>query len=149
MAHIRLDFSAGGLVLRNGHVLLIQPAGGDAKWTFPKGHIERGEDEWDAALREVQEETGYACRIVRELPPTSYWYRDRGQMVKKTVLWFEMEPVGRNGLHDDEVARILWVPLKEALARLTYPTDRELLDKLVSDQGTPQVVSAGDAEGAS
>ncbi len=143
MATIRLDFSAGGLVLRNGQVLLIQPAGGEAKWTFPKGHIERGEDQWDAALREVQEETGYACRIVRELPPTSYWYRDRGQLVKKTVLWFEMEPVGRNGTHDDEVARIRWVPLQQALEQLTYPTDRALLEGLIAEPSDAQPI--GDA----
>src|SRR5262245_10785880 len=65
----RLEFSAGGLVFDDqGRVLLIrardlrhQPV-----WTLPKGALKPGESSADAALREVKEETGYQCELVRE-----------------------------------------------------------------------------------
>jgi len=126
------EYSAGGVVIRDGEVLLIQVENmqGNLVWTFPKGHVEKGERSAEAALREVEEETGFRCKIVRELQPTTYWYRQRGQLVKKIVRWYVMMPEAKVGTHDREVSQVQWVPLAEAVNRLTYPSDRELLQKL-------------------
>jgi 8-oxo-dGTP pyrophosphatase MutT (NUDIX family) len=93
-------------------------------WSFPKGKLEAGEGWLEAALREVEEETGARARPIRELPPVRY--RDaRGR--PKLVRYWLMEPLEGDFSPDDEVDQILWLPEAEASELLTYPHDRELL----------------------
>jgi ADP-ribose pyrophosphatase YjhB (NUDIX family) len=132
---LEYEFSAGGLVIQGGKILLIQAEnlGGEIVWAFPKGHGRKGESAQQTALREVQEETGYLCRIMRELNQTAYFFRDRARLIRKTVRWFLMEPLEQIGAHDDEVRQIAWVPLEEAAARLSYLSDQELLRAATED----------------
>jgi 8-oxo-dGTP pyrophosphatase MutT (NUDIX family) len=127
------EFSAGGVVVDDrGRVLLIRARDlrGRAVWTLPKGAPAPGESTRDAALREVQEETGYRCEVVRELPAVTYWFQREGRRVKKTVRWFLMRPLERVGEHDREVEEVAWVDAREARGRLAYDSDRKLLAAL-------------------
>ncbi len=130
MAQVAFETSAGGVVVdERGRVLLIraQNLRGERVWTLPKGLMEPGEDPRTTALREVREETGYACRIERELPRTQYWFRRGDTRVKKTVHWYLMRPIQEVEEHDWEVEKVAWVPLEEARERVAYPSDRRLL----------------------
>ena len=62
----RVD-AAGGVVVRDGRVLLVHRPRYD-DWSLPKGKLDPGESFEEAALREVEEETGLRCRLGRELP---------------------------------------------------------------------------------
>lgn len=140
--HPLFEFSAGGVVLRDGEVLVIQARSlrGDAIWTFPKGRLNPSEKSPTAAVREVEEETGYRCRIESELPRSEYWFQREGRRVKKTVRWFRMAVVEKTGGPDAEVEQAVWLPIPEALRRLTYPSDRMLLRKaagIEEDSGRP------------
>ena len=123
--------AAGGLVCRrdehgNAEILVVHRRVYD-DWSFPKGKLEPGEREEDAAAREVEEETGLRCRLDREVATTRY--RDsRGR--PKTVRYWLMTPLeGRlEAAHEIDEAR--FVPIGEAAALLTYERDRELLDEL-------------------
>ena len=95
---------------------------------MPKGLIKRGETGEEAALRETREETGFRCRIVDELPASEYFYRRGGKLVRKTVRWFLMEPVEKEGSHDSEIEDVRWLPVKEALSALSYDSDRKLVE---------------------
>ena len=130
MGKVAFERSAGGVVVQDGKVLLIKAKDlkGRTVWTLPKGLIEPNEDPKEAALREVREETGYECEVIKELPPTQYWFRRGGQLVKKTVHWFLMRPLRQAGEPDWEVEAAQWVPLAEAKKLLTYKLDRELLE---------------------
>ncbi len=133
-----LEYSAGGLVVDDrGRLLLIRAR--DLRdrpvWTLPKGALAAGETSEAAALREVQEETGYRCEVVRELPPVTYWFQRSGQRVKKTVSWFLMRPLEKVGDHDHEVDEVAWAEPSEALARLTYDSDRKLVASLSAAAG--------------
>ena len=124
------EFSAGGLVLdEQGQVLLIRAR--DLRnrpvWTLPKGTLMAGETSSDAALREVREETGWRCELVRELEPVTYWFQRDGDRVRKNVKWYLMRPLEKVGEHDHEVDEVAWVTREEALARLRYDSDRRLL----------------------
>jgi 8-oxo-dGTP diphosphatase len=120
--------AAGGLVFREGDrgdaeiVLVHRSAYND--WTFPKGKLDRGESEPQAALREVEEETSLVCTLGREAGVTSY--RDPAGRAK-TVRYWEMTPVGGALLPANEIDDARWVALAEAPARLTHVRDRELL----------------------
>jgi len=126
----RLEFSAGGLVLdTEGRVLLIRARDlrDQPVWTLPKGALKPGESSVDAALREVQEETGYRCEIVREMAPVTYWFQRGGRRIRKTVRWYLMRPLAKVGEHDHEVDEVLWADRSDAEARLRYDSDRRLL----------------------
>jgi 8-oxo-dGTP pyrophosphatase MutT (NUDIX family) len=129
MAQPIFEFSAGGVVLREGQALLIRTRdlSGRTVWTFPKGKLDEKETSPQAAIREVEEETGWRCRIEAELPRSQYWFQREGRRVKKTVRWFRMVPVEQVGRPDEEVDEAAWVPVREAMVRLTYDSDRELL----------------------
>ena len=126
------DFSAGGVVCHEGKVLLIRPRDlkGRAVWTFPKGHLDGAESSSQAAIREVEEETGWRCRIEGELPCSEYRFQRKGRLVRKTVRWFRMTVIEKVGTPDSEVDEVAWLSLTEALDRLTYDSDRRLLQEM-------------------
>jgi 8-oxo-dGTP pyrophosphatase MutT (NUDIX family) len=138
MAQLIFEYSAGGVVVYEGSVLLIRTRDlrGRTVWTFPKGKLNTGETSQEAAVREVEEETGWRCRVERELPKSEYWFQRAGQRVKKTVRWFQMTPVERVGGTDGEVDEVAWVPIGEALARLTYASDQNLLRQVTGAEAT-------------
>lgn len=122
--------SAGGLVVdAAGNVLLIRAR--DLRdrpvWTLPKGALTAGESPVAAALREVREETGYRCEVVRELEAVTYWFQREGRRIKKTVSWFLMRPIVKEGEHDHEVDEVRWARPEEADTMLRYDSDRRLL----------------------
>ncbi|HEX4745300.1 MAG TPA: NUDIX hydrolase [Gaiellaceae bacterium] len=123
--------AAGGLVVRHdasgtAEILVVhRPAYDD--WSFPKGKLEPGESDEDAATREVEEETGLVCRLERELATTSY--RDaRGR--PKTVRYWLMTPVGGHLQAANEIDDARFVPVAAARELLTYARDRALLESL-------------------
>src|ERR1700728_683289 len=86
------EFSAGGVVVREGQVVVIVPtrraADGSRVLALPKGHVDPGETPIEAAKREVREETGIDAEPVVELGESRYWYRRDGRAVPKTVTFY-------------------------------------------------------------
>ena len=121
----RVD-AAGGLVERDGRVLLVHRPRYD-DWTFPKGKLDPGESFEDAALREVEEETGVRCTLGRELPSIRYEVNGRPKLVRYWV----MAPAADLGfVPNDETDDLRWVTPDEARALLTYDRDRDVLAAL-------------------
>jgi 8-oxo-dGTP pyrophosphatase MutT (NUDIX family) len=128
-----LQFSAGGLVVdERGQILLIRARDlrNQPVWTLPKGALNPGESSADAAMREVREETGWRCEVVRELTAVTYWFQRSGQRIRKTVRWYLMRPLEKVGEHDHEVDEVLWTDPVDARARLRYDSDLKLLADL-------------------
>ena len=131
------EFAAGGVVGRNGKVLLVQVRNLEGKivWTFPKGHLEKGETWLKAALREVEEETGWKCRKTGPLSDVRYRFKRSGKAVFKKVRWYRMEPVKKIGRPDaDEIRRTKWVPAIRAAKNLTYPSDLLLIARYIGSK---------------
>jgi 8-oxo-dGTP diphosphatase len=132
--------AAGGLVIRRRDdvlqiALVHRPEHHD--WSFPKGKLELGESFEEAALREVLEETGLVCRILRFIGHTEYV--DRKGRPKAVAYWVMAAEAGSfspNG----EVDELRWVTLVEAGYLLSYPRDRELAAVLMAaDQVEPLI----------
>jgi 8-oxo-dGTP pyrophosphatase MutT (NUDIX family) len=130
----RREFSAGGVVVRDGReVVVIVPtrraADGSPVVALPKGHADAGETPAEAARREVREETGVLGRLVDRLGETRYWYRREGRTIGKSVVFFLFEYVeGDVSDHDDEVEEARWVTLEEGARSLTYAGEREMVE---------------------
>lgn len=118
-----LIVAAGGIVLREGQVLLVhRPRYGD--WSFPKGKLDDGESPLETALREVREETGWTCQAVQFLG--AFGYEVKG--TPKVVLYWEMEPLQEGKIEDTrEVSELRWIPVSQAPSLLSYPLEKELL----------------------
>lgn len=86
--------AAGGIVTNpNKEILFIKRL---SKWDLPKGKVEKGESLEQAALREVEEETGLRELILENfINNTFHIYTERnGDRVLKTTYWFKMSYVG-------------------------------------------------------
>jgi 8-oxo-dGTP diphosphatase len=124
--------AAGGVITRaapNGTVEVLvvhRPRYDD--WSFPKGKLDPGETEEDAARREVEEETGQRCRLLGELGVRHY--EDRHGRPKQVRYW-RMEVVEADEfVPNDEVDQLRWIPVGEAATLLSYEGDRAFLHSL-------------------
>lgn len=107
-------------MLRDGRVLLVHRDRYD-DWSLPKGKLEPGETWEEAALREVEEETGVRAELGTYLGETSYG--------DKVVRWWLMSTTD-DAQPSNEVDAVRWATPEEAAAILSYPGDRGLLSAL-------------------
>ena len=128
----REETSAGGIVFRvqDGQPLFLLIRDSYHNWGFPKGHLERGEQPSDAAVREVAEETGLAQVELRGAIETIDWYfRFRGRLIHKVCHFFLMET--RDGdttpQRSEGITACQWLPFDEACTAVSYANAREVL----------------------
>ena len=119
---------AGGVVCREGAsgeteiVIVHRPSYDD--WTLPKGKVDPDETPEECALREVKEETGFRCELKRQVGCTAYVDR-RGR--NKVVCYWVMEVISGRFRPGGEVDRLAWLPVADAVERLTYERDKTLI----------------------
>lgn len=119
--------AAGGLVWRPSPAgietaLVHRPRYDD--WSMPKGKLDGAEHPLHAAVREVGEETGLAAVVGRRLPTQEYTLGPD----RKTVDYWTMTVAADGGFTANaEVDQVHWLPAAEAVGRLTYRRDQELM----------------------
>jgi 8-oxo-dGTP pyrophosphatase MutT (NUDIX family) len=100
-------------------------------WSLPKGKPDGDEGDEDTALREVEEETGLRCALGAPVGETRYEdSRGRDKVVR---YWLMDPPDGERTtpfVPNREVDEVRWLEPDEAVTLLTYPHDRELLERL-------------------
>jgi 8-oxo-dGTP diphosphatase len=116
--------AAGAILHRNGLVAVVHRPQYD-DWTLPKGKLEPGEDDETAAVREVEEETGHAGTIERDLGTIGY----EVEAGTKTVRYFVMAADAGGRPLARDVDEVRWVEIDEAATLLSYDRDREVLDR--------------------
>jgi 8-oxo-dGTP pyrophosphatase MutT (NUDIX family) len=130
------ETSAGGLVVDRAAappraaVIARLNRAGRLEWCLPKGHLESGETPEQAAVREIEEETGIRGRVVDSLGTIDYWFSADGRRVHKLVHHYLLEATGGTlsieGDPDQEAVDVAWIPLDELGARLAFPNERRI-----------------------
>jgi len=113
-------------------------------WSLPKGKVDPGETDTVAAVREIEEETGFRSHLGRRLPTVTY---PVDGAVKKVRYW-AARAVGGEFVPNDEVDEMKWLPADRAIAELGYPHDRKVVRrflKLPADTKTVLIVRHGTA----
>jgi 8-oxo-dGTP pyrophosphatase MutT (NUDIX family) len=131
------EFSAGGVIVRGDEVAVVVPRKsspeGKKVLALPKGHPDPGESMKDAAAREVREEAGVEGDLVEKLGDVRYWYQRKGRRVFKVVSFYLFEyGSGDVADHDDEIEEVRWMPLEEAAKALSYPGERQMVERALS-----------------
>jgi 8-oxo-dGTP pyrophosphatase MutT (NUDIX family) len=132
------EISAGGLVIDSTGTKGLLIGRRDLKdqsrerllWSLPKGHIEEGETPEQAAIREVEEETGIQSEIAKELGVINFWFMAGGNRIHKTVHHYLFkETGGKLAPQLTEVDDVGWFPLSEIVDLLAYPDEKKLIAK--------------------
>src|SRR6478672_5136838 len=124
--------AAGGILQRStprGDEVMVVYRKRHQDWTLPRGKVRDGESFQEAAMREVQDETGCSCRIGNYLGTISY--SDNG--VPKVVLFCKMTLVEDKGArNNNEIGEALWLQVPAAIERLTHAQEKALLSRVGS-----------------
>ena len=123
---------AGGIVFRetNGleEYLLVSAKNFPFLWVLPKGHIEKGESEVKAAIREVKEESGMKVQVIDKIGNAE---KIRWNFKKQVVAFYLMRLEGMYG-ENSENRQIKWLPLDKAIKKLYSRSQRKVLNRLKS-----------------
>ncbi len=123
--------SAGCIIINNDKVLLVQQSSGN--WGFPKGHLEKGESETEAAIRETKEETNLDVKIVDSSARYSIEYNTDKGTHKEAVYFLATKTSEEIVRQESEINEIKWFDFKEALETISFDNAKELLKKVLSD----------------
>lgn len=114
----KLISAAGGVVYNTeGKVLMIHRRG---SWDLPKGKIDAGETPEQAAVREVQEETGLQqVTLGPHLMDTLHTYEMKGNRILKTTHWYKMQTTDHQLIPqtEEDIEQAIWADLDEFLAK--------------------------------
>lgn len=122
---------SGGIITKEEndkkHVLLLYRKKWD-DYTFPKGHLDPGENLEEAAIRETKEETGLDVKIVKALPDDSYTYPEGDGTVRVKNFLFEIVDGELTLEHKGD--QLIWVPINKVSKRLSYDNLKEYYEKI-------------------
>ena len=126
---MKFEKSCGAIVYYKNknqiELLLIKNRYG-GHWSFPKGHVERGETEIQTALREVKEETGLDIDLQPGFRHSVEYFPKPN--VRKQVVYFLGEAKSREyKMQEEEISRILWTDIHKAYHMVTFRNDKNLI----------------------
>ncbi len=127
------ETSAGAIVFRKDSgikYLLLQSRKWNT-WGFPKGHVESGETEEQAALRELEEETGLKGNLLKEFTESNtHTFELNKEQIEKKVIFFLLETKeDKVKLSEKEHVNYTWVDFEQALKLLSYEDLKNILRK--------------------
>ena len=117
--------------------VVIISVGPQKRWQLPKGLVDKGENPEVTAVREAREEAGVDSEVVKHIETIEYWFAglDQGERVRfhKRVHFYLLRYIsGDPKDHDWEVNEARWVPIDDAIAQLTFESERKVTESAKS-----------------
>ncbi len=129
---MKKEKSCGAAIIKEGKVLMVKESAGH--WGLPKGHVEANETEIQTAIREVKEETNLDVTLDESKRYEINYITDKE--VEKTAVYFIATSVeGDLKRQESEIDQAKWVPISEAVDVITYDNAKEMLSKILKDEG--------------
>ena len=116
--------AAGGVLVDDEGRIAVVHRPHRADWSLPKGKLDPGEDFEQAAVRELEEETGFRVALGEELAPVHY-QDHKGR--PKVVRYWLMTILGGSFAPNDEVDELRWLTPEQAIELLTYENDHAVV----------------------
>ncbi len=119
MSLFKVMKAAGGVVQKEDESLMIYRL---KKWDFPKGKLEKDESFKQAALREVEEETGVKVAIGDKICTTWHTYTFRKKRILKCTKWYMMDCLDDRKMKPqkgESIEKVEWFTHKKAKKALT------------------------------
>jgi 8-oxo-dGTP pyrophosphatase MutT (NUDIX family) len=119
---------AGAIVLsaKNKANIALLYRSRESDWSFPKGHIEQGENPMEAMIREIKEETGLDVEVVKELPEHFYTSPNEGEIVNKMFLVVSKDDSKLKTEYEGD--KLEWVSLDKVNEKLSYKNLKDYFD---------------------
>ena len=117
--------------------MVIISVGPQKRWQLPKGLVDKGENPEVTAVREAREEAGVDSEVVKHIETIEYWFAglDQGERVRfhKRVHFYLLRYIsGDPKDHDWEVNEARWVSIDDAIAQLTFESERKVTESAKS-----------------
>jgi DNA polymerase len=131
---MKFEYSAGAFVYRKRassvELLLLKRKGSNA-YDLPKGHIEKGENAVQAAIREIKEETGLNATFLPYFQTsTRYIFTRKKVKISKSVKFFISRAQSNKVTISDEHSGYVWCDINKAAALLKYKDLLEILPQV-------------------
>jgi len=138
------EFSAGAIIFRkeDSHIYYLLLHYTSGHWEFPKGHIEKGENEIETVKREIEEETGLKnIKIIEGFKEyIKYFFRNtynlegeekkKAPWVFKIVTFYLAQTQEKEIKISEEHLDYKWLPYEQALKKVTFKNSKEILKKV-------------------
>ena len=139
-----MEVSAGAVVYRQNnwikrtllkrpnveYLLLHAKTTADEFWSFPKGHMEQDETPEQTAVREVKEETNLDVELKTGFNEEKKWFfKSKGKTIFKKAIFFVAKAKKGQAKVSHEHLECEWLSYENALKRLKFKNDKELLEK--------------------
>lgn len=99
-------------------------------WSFPKGHLNKGENFFQAMKREIFEETGLRVKPLRKLPNLRYIkIKDKKPVFMKVYLVASLDDSAINP--ENKGDKVKWVKLNKVINQLTYDSLKRYFRKVL------------------
>lgn len=132
---MKIEISCGGIVYqkKDGQYLYLIIKNLYGKhYGFPKGHVEKDEEFWETATREILEETGIKAEIVSTNYVTNSYFVSADTF--KDVHYFLAKAETTDiRCQASEVEQAAWLPAKDILMLLTYENDKQIFMQLTKE----------------
>jgi len=120
------EHSAGVVVVCNGEFLLLHYDSGH--WDLPKGHIEKDETPSQAAIRELEEETGIKSDILPDFSyKINYFFRRDKKLISKDVIFFLAKVDDKKVVLSFEHKDFIWLSFDKAVEKATFKSTKDVL----------------------
>lgn len=110
--------------------LLFQRAKGKVyqdQWRMIGGKVEQGETYWQAALRELKEETGLSPKTFWTLPDINTFYEHKTDLILHIPAFAAEIETGQKPVLDDEHTRFTWIKAENIDSFIQWPEQKRLI----------------------